>query len=390
MFPLILIQLFLILAICIQGASAKEESVRVYIASSEQGIYTSELRLNDGSLSQPVLRHPMKGAGFLTWHPKYNRLYSTASLHHKQSGVIAFQANENGSLSELKQLSTRGYKLCHISTDHTGHMLMGASYGGGSVISIQLGQEGQLGLLTSVHQHQGAGSHPKRQTRAHAHSIYPGPANQFAYAADLGANEIVCYQMTPKAGTLKRMNSTPLHPAAGPRHMKFHPTVPTLYVLNELDTTVSVFKRVRSHSTPSNKTAPRTSSAFTGKLLHLQTLSMYPKERENSEMTSSEVQVSQDCQYLYCATRDLTDQQRDAVTVFQIQENGLLKRIQVIHPGVWFPRHIQLAPCGAYLLVAGQRANGVSVMKINRHNGTLQPAHQTIPIPSPMCISFRP
>ncbi|NWK55529.1 lactonase family protein [Verrucomicrobiaceae bacterium N1E253] len=359
---------------------AQETTTRVYIASGQDGIYSCELNQSEGTLTPPILRSKLTGAGFLAWHPRQNRLYATATLdpakkkQGQSGGVIAFAPQADGSLTELNRQSTMGRGLCHISTDTSGNMLMGADYGGGRVVSFQMQSDGQLGRLTSIHQHKGSGSHPKRQTRAHAHSIYPGPENRYAYAADLGIDQVIHYEMTPKAGTLKRIADTKLPSGSGPRHMKFGKNGNMLYVLNELNTSVSVFKRIKA----------------TGKLEARQSLSMFADGTDNTDMTSSEIQISPDGRFLYCATRDLSQQQRDAISVFEVQKDGLLKRIQTIHPGVWFPRHIQLAPSGTFLLVAGQRGNEVSIMKIDQGKGTLKEAHQRIPLPTPMCISFQP
>ena len=62
------------------------------------------------------------------------------------------------------------------------------------------------------------------------------PNNRFAYSADLGLDQIVCYaldaataKLTPAAQPFVR---TP--PGSGPRHMTFHPNGKNLYVINEL------------------------------------------------------------------------------------------------------------------------------------------------------------
>lgn len=66
-------------------ASAKE--VRVYIASADHGVYTSQLDSQSGALTEPRLVTKMNGAGFLALHPTQKYLYATADVDVKKGGA---------------------------------------------------------------------------------------------------------------------------------------------------------------------------------------------------------------------------------------------------------------------------------------------------------------
>ena len=60
-----------------------------------------------------------------------------------------------------------------------------ANYGGGSVASFRISEDGSLSEAVSFFQHEGSSVNERRQKGPHAHSINVDPANKWAYAAAL-------------------------------------------------------------------------------------------------------------------------------------------------------------------------------------------------------------
>lgn len=348
------------------------DSCQVYIASSKDGIYLSQLELQSGQLATPKLEAPLSGAGFLAMHPNQAYLYATGDLKKNTGGVAAFSIKTDGALKELSRQSAQAKRLCHISLDNTSTTLMGANYGGGSVVSFPINKSGDVEPLASIHHHRGSSVNPKRQTKPHAHSIYPGPDNRFAYAADLGTDKVMIYSIDPGTAQLTAAGSADTPPGAGPRHMKFGKDGKQLYVLNELHLSISTFDR----------------NATTGKLSNLRTVPLLPKDSDITSMSSSEIVISQDGKFIYCANRDLTEQKRDSLSVLSAGKNGQLTHLQTTHAEVWIPRNINLTPCGHWLLVAGQKSNSISIFKVDFQSGKLSYTGHKVAIPAPMCIKF--
>ena len=77
----------------------------------------------------------------------------------------------------------------------------------------------------------------------HANNIIFDPQARFALAADLGLDRIVIYKIDRHQWRL--VQHTPpwatLSPGAGPRHSVFHPNGRFFYVINELNSTITVF-----------------------------------------------------------------------------------------------------------------------------------------------------
>ncbi|MGB1260550.1 MAG: lactonase family protein [Akkermansiaceae bacterium] len=355
------------------ASAISAETVRVYLGTGDKGIYTSLLDQESGSLSEPTLAAKIQGSGFLAIHPNKKHLYTTG---HKEKGtglVLSYSIAADGSLRETSAQPIQGKRLCHVSLDHTSHTLMAANYSQGNVVSLPVKNDGSLGKLTSFHQHTGSSSHPQRQTKPHAHSIYSGPDNRFAYAPDLGIDKVMIYRLDPKSAKLTPAGHATSPSGAGPRHMKFGKDGKYAYVLNELSVSISVYERNKK----------------TGQLTAKQLIDTLPQGMGKKEMSCSEIRISRDGKFAYCANRDLTEAKRDSVSAFSIGKDGTLTHLQTIHAEVWIPRNINIDPSGKWLLVAGQRSNNVPVFKINPQSGKLSFTGNKIDLPAPMCIEFK-
>ncbi|BDS07714.1 hypothetical protein NT6N_27540 [Oceaniferula spumae] len=356
-------------------ALASKEAINpthVYIGTGANGIYTALLDNETGALGKATMAAEVGNSGFLALHPNKKYLYSTAQMQKGIGAVAAYSIEKDGSLTELGKQAVQGKGLCHITLDATSGMLMGANYGEGNVVSLPVNEDGSIGKLASIHQHEGSSAHPQRQTKPHAHSIYSGPDNKYAYAPDLGIDKIMIYAIDPKTAKLTASGSADAPAGAGPRHMKFGKDGKQAYVLNELTVDISVYDR----------------DAGSGKLTSTQVVSTLPEGADKTSITCSEIRVSKDGKFIYCANRDLTEQKRDSISVFSVGDGGKLTRIQTIGAEVWIPRNINLDPSGKWLLVAGQRSNNVPVFKVDTTTGKLSHTGHQIEVPKAMCVEF--
>ncbi len=92
---------------------------------------------------------------------------------------------------------------------------MVANYGGGSVAALGIDEDGSLLKSTSFHQHEGSSVNERRQKAPHAHSIYPGPDNNFAYAPDLGIDKVMIYKLDSGTARLTPAGSAATPPGSG-------------------------------------------------------------------------------------------------------------------------------------------------------------------------------
>ena len=113
--------------------------------------------------------------------------------------MAAFRIREDDTLDPINTQPSEGTGPCHVSLDATGSCLMVANYGSGSVASLRIDEDGSLVKSNSAHQHEGSSINERRQKGPHAHSIYAGPDNKFAYAPDLGIDQVVIYSLNPES-----------------------------------------------------------------------------------------------------------------------------------------------------------------------------------------------
>ena len=154
-------------------------------------------------------------------------------------------------------------------------------------------------------------------------------------------------------------------PGAGPRHLAFHPNGRWIYVVNELDCTVTLVKKNDSNA------------YFTG--IGVSTL---PPEYTGSN-TCADIHLTSDGKFLYASNRG-----HNSLAIFAINHhNGSLLPLghQTTH-GDW-PRNFALSPEEDYLVVANQRTNKLVSFRRDQSTGMLTYIDR-LDMPSPVCILF--
>src|SRR4029077_8652689 len=188
----------------------------------------------------------------LALHPNGKWAYA-ANESGKQSTISAFSVDaKSAKLTLLNKLPALGEDPCHLSFDKTGKYLFVANYTSGNVVVFPILPDGKLGEHTSSVQDAGAlGPNKERQEGPHAHWIEPSIDGRSVYVADLSLDRVIWYSFDDTKGTLspspvpssfshKLLDlSAKLAPGTGPRHVVFSPKGGDMYVLGELQSTVT-------------------------------------------------------------------------------------------------------------------------------------------------------
>src|SRR5581483_2241192 len=221
--------------------------VGAYTDKGAKGIYVYRYDPASGQLSDSQVAAETVNPSFVTIDDKDRRLYAVNEVQKYQNessgGVSAFSIQPDGQLHFLNEVASGGADPCYISIDKTGKYVLVANYTGGSISVFPIQRDGGLGAANAFIQHKGSGPNRERQEAAHAHWIETSPDNRFAIAADLGMDELLVYRFAASTGKLTA-NDPPFAKAeagAGPRHVAFAPNGTFAYVINELQSTVSVF-----------------------------------------------------------------------------------------------------------------------------------------------------
>lgn len=372
--------LAVLLALFAFGSSSNAEQLDVWFgcpgnnANQTKGIWHATFDTEKGKLSNARLALELNGTGWITWHPTLPIIYSTARVDGKNS-ICAVKVGEDKKLSVAKTVNINDGS-CFLTTDKTGSILVSAQYGGGTVISIPIGDDGMLEDAVQEIKHEGgSGVVGKRQNSPHPHYAEISPDNKFVFVPDLGLDQLVVYKIDIESKSLVPTEK-PIDcvKGGGPRHMKILDATENeertfAFVLNELAMSLSCFS---------------VNDDGTMKLKHTEpTLS---EEEKSGELfnSASEIRIHPSGKFIYSANRG-----SDSISVFRFTTKSFSfsKKQTVSMHGAW-PRNFNLTPDGKWLLAAGAHTNSVSVFAIDQEEGTLTFQGKPTFVPGAICVSI--
>jgi 6-phosphogluconolactonase len=154
---------------------------------------------------------------------------------------------------------------------------------------------------------------------------------------------------------------------AGARHLAFHPTLPLLFVANELDSSVATLHFDRE----------------SGRLSPLGVHSTLPAGWSGANYPA-DIHLAPSGRALYVSNRG-----HNSVAVFSVADvTGALALEQVVSTDGDWPRNFTLDATGRWLLVANQRSGSVVVFARDQQSDLLRPTRQRLAIASPVCLRF--
>ncbi len=270
------------------------------------------------------------------------------------------------SLTLINKSSSGGAHPCFVTTNKLGFILT-ANYSSGNIGLLRQNTNGELSDLLYVQQHTGKGIND-RQKSPHAHSVWFDADDLNVISIDLGTNELwfskldtLQQKLTPSTPTKLAMSQ-----GAGPRHLSIHPNKKWVYVINELDCTITLLQK--------NKTE---------KYKIINSISTLPVGY-NEPNTCADIHTSADGKFVYASNRG-----HNSIAVFKVNNlNGALKLIEHKPTLGDSPRNFSLSPNDDFLVVANQLTNNIVAFKRNKKTGVLEFTHQ-IEAPSPVCILFQ-
>lgn len=352
---------------CKEKAEKKSEEktthtlfVGTYTNGDSEGIYKYTLDATTGVLGTQELAAKLKSPSYLTISEDKNNLYAiqeTGDFDSLGGGVTAFRLNE-GVLEVQNSKGTHGNGPCHVSLSGDGY-LAAANYGGGNVALYQLNGDGSLAGEAQVIDHKILDT--TKTSRAHMAKF----TKDGLFVADLGLDGIKRYKREGDQYVVGDQTSIDLAAGAGPRHFTFGKNGNILYVISELNSTVSVFEKDSQ-----------------GAYQEIQTESTLA-EGYAEKSYCADIHLSPDGKFLYGSNRG-----ENTIVIFAVdQESGKLTLVgRESVRGDW-PRNFSLDPTGEFLLVANQRSNNIIVFKRDAEKGTLQFLSETN-LGSPVCIAF--
>jgi 6-phosphogluconolactonase len=279
-------------------------------------------------------------------------------------------------LKPINQVASGGTDPCYLALDRSGKYLLIANYTGGTVAVIPVAGDGHLSEASSVLKNEGTpGPVRDRQEGPHAHFIAASAGNRFAYVADLGLDRVLIYRFDAERGVLRRGQSTAgatdfysatLGPGTGPRHIAFSADGKFLYVIGELDSTVTVFRNQANQTYRAIQKISALPAGFAG------------------NNTAAEIAMHPSGKFLYTSNRG-----DDSIAVFAIdQTSGRLTFVEHVSSGGKTPRNFAIDPAGSHLLAANQDSGNIVAFTIDKSSGRLTSTGEVAKVPSPVCLVF--
>jgi 6-phosphogluconolactonase len=333
-----------------------------------------------GTLTAEGLAAPVSHSTWLELSPDRRFLYVACELEEfqgKPTGEVASFALENGKLTAISQVSSTGKGTCHLTTDHTGRVVICANYTGGSAASF-VSTNGKLSDAVWSEKYTGYKDHgpvADRQEAAHAHFASVSPDNRFVYINDLGSDKIHIYKLNATTGILTPAGTYAAHAGAGPRTLHFGRGGKVAYCVNELDSTVDVLSW----------------KASDGSLAAIQQVSLSPKAiaANGSKITNTacDTVLTRDGRFAYFANRG-----DNFLLGFHIDPaTGKLSEFKSgarTPSGGTTPRNFTLDPTERWMLVANQNSSNISVFARDPKTGELASEGKSVAATIPMCIVF--
>ncbi len=340
--------------------------VGTYTNSCEsKGIYVYKFDSEKGTARLLNATEKVVNPSFLTVSEDKKMVYSV-SENGNESKVNAFKFNAKaGKLSFSNRQDAVGADPCYIINDDKNVLV--ANYSGGTIAVFKKQQNGNLEKAAQIITHEGKSANSKRQESPHVHMVQFTPDKKYILANDLGTDRIYVYNYnanSPKE-ILTLKDTIPIKTGSGPRHLTFSPNGKFVYLLQELDGTLTVF------------------AYADGKLKKIQETSVV-QHNFTGENSAADIHISADGKFLYATNRG----EANTISLFAVQDNGKIIHKNTIPTAGKGPRNFAIDPTGNFLLIAHQYSNDVIVFNRNKFTGELTNSGNKIEICSPVCLVF--
>ena len=280
----------------------------------------------------------------------------------KGGGVTALKyTDETGAVEKVRELLVPFGGPCFLSLSPKDDFLLFASYSSASIAVVKLDEKGLPNVVTDTI------SFPTIDGKvSHPHMISFDPAGKKVYLTDLGLDRIVIYDFDAVSGHLKQIENgiVDLPAGAGPRHFVFNSAGTKMYVICELNSTISVFE-----------------VNINGGLRPVQTLTTLG-DGFSGESACADIHLGRGEKYLYGSNRG-----ENTIVVFAVESDGKLALAGRIPCGGNWPRNFVIDPSGKYLLVANQKSGDISLFRINKKTG-IPEYKDDYKLTTPACLKF--
>lgn len=323
-----------------------------YTRRLSKGIYSLELNTETNQLENLKLVIEEPSPTYLAFDSS-NHLYTVGSID-KKGGIAAYDASFN----LINHVVEEGAPLCYLAVDEKRDLVYGANYHKGEILVYQRQGDGSLTLVDKV-LHQGSGPH-ENQAGPHVHFTDLTP-DKYLISCDLGTDNVTTYDI--QNNKLIKIGNYHATAGAGPRHLVFSPNMKIAYLFCELDSTIEVLIY----------------DGY-GDFELFQKISTIPAEHTDFNGGAA-IRISSDGQYVYASNRG-----HDSIAIFKTDAVGKLTLIEYVSTEGKIPRDFNFSSDQAYLIVANQDSDNVTLFARNSDTGRLELLQKDVFVPEAVCV----
>jgi 6-phosphogluconolactonase len=291
------------------------------------------------------------------------------TVHGDEHELSAFAIDhDSGTLIFLNQQSTGGKNPVHLAFDPSGRYLVVSNHIGASLAVVPVAADGRLEPLSQLVEIEGpVGPHRVEQKQTKPHFNLFDPAGRFVIVPDKGTDRTHVFRFINGKLEPAAVPFAVARDGSGPRHASFHPHAPFVYLVNELDSTVTAYRY----------------DELSGNLDPLQVLSTLP-ETFTGNNRASEIEVARNGRFLFASNRGM-----DSIAVFEIDDSsGRLRFLEVTESQGRTPRFFALAPDNRVLFALNEDSDSIVGFNIDLLSGRLRANGFSIGCDSPVCMVF--
>ena len=362
-----LLYIIINLTLLTQPAMAKHNTYNFLVGTytnntNSKGIYNIHCDFNQKKITAHVTIDSILDPSYLCLSTDKKFLYSISERGEKSSISSYHFDQQTGEAVFINRVAGYGADPCYVAVSDK-HVIT-ANYSGGNVCVFGRNKDGALTDIIQNIQHEGKSIDPNRQNKPHVHQAIFSPDKKFVLVNDLGTDFVTSYSYNPDSETnvLTEVSKLKLKEGSGPRHLAFSKNAKHIYVLQEMDGTVT------------------TISIDNGKLQLVDETTVIRKE--NIVSGAADIHISPDGKFLYATNRGNAND----ISVFSIRANGKIQFVEQISVNGIGPRNFAITSDGKFILVANQKTNQVIVFNRNKKSGKLTDAGVKIDLPSPVCL----
>ena len=340
-------------------AVPKKNTIDVIIGSygtkEASTIHWLTFDITNGMFHEVMAIDGLENPSFLTLNKDLTRLYAISEV--EEGKVHSFRVNHQSKSIQLLNTKPTYGAPCYVMVDSDEQYVFSANYGGGSIVTHHLQNDGSLGRSADCKVHGNMQSNV-----SNIHTIRQVRDTNYYIATDLGQDRLYVYIQSDN-GSMKLHRTIEMPSGSGPRHIDFHPALNRMYVVSEFHWRVYTFQYDHDWN-------------------HIDCIQSTPTLPDNfkGDNYGADIHVTSQGDFLFTSNRG-----HHSLTSFRIKKDGTIEPLAYTPTlGEW-PRNFAILPNSPYIIVANEHTNNIVGM-VMKENGNLEQVTLPYTIQQPVCI----